>query len=58
MASPGMRRYVRMREAGAGAYSNAIVVGALEPGTPERLLIQTSLAHEDSKTNILHWWLV
>ena len=51
-------RYLRMREAGAGAYSNAIVVGALEPGTPDRLLIQTSHAYEDSKTNILHWWLV
>ena len=51
-------RYLRMQEAGAGAYSNAIVVGALSPDTPKRLLIQASHAYEESKTNILHWWLV
>lgn len=51
-------RYLRMQEAGAGAYSNSIVVGALDPDTPERLLIQASHAYEESKTNILHWWLV
>ncbi|MGI5817924.1 MAG: sialidase family protein [Armatimonadota bacterium] len=50
-------RYLRMREAGAGAYSNAIVVGALDPGAPERVLIQASHAYDQSKTNILHWWL-
>lgn len=50
-------RYLRMQEAGAGAYSNSIVVGTLEPETPNRLLIQASHAYEDSKTNILHWWL-
>ncbi|MFW5867502.1 MAG: sialidase family protein [Armatimonadota bacterium] len=50
-------QYLRMQEAGAGAYSNAIVVGKSDPETPNRLLIQASHAYEDSKTNILHWWL-
>ncbi len=50
-------QYLRMQEAGAGAYSNAIVVGTLDAETPERLLIQASHAYEASKTNILHWWL-
>ena len=49
--------YLRMREAGTGAYSNSIVVGTKDPGTPNRLLIQASHAYEKSKTNILHWWL-
>ncbi len=50
-------QYLRMQEAAAGAYSNAIVVGALDPDTPNRLLIQASHAYEQAKTNILHWWL-
>ena len=50
-------RYLRMQEAGAGAYSNSIVVGTLDPGDPNRVLIQASHAYEESKTNILHWWL-
>jgi len=51
-------RYLRMQEAGAGAYSNAIVVGALDADSSARLLIQSSHAYEQAKTNILHWWLV
>ncbi len=50
-------RYLRMQEAGAGAYSNSIVVGALDTDTANRVLIQASHAYEESKTNILHWWL-
>lgn len=50
-------QYLRMQEAGAGAYSNSIVVGALDPDTPNRVLIQASHAYEEAKTNILHWWL-
>jgi len=50
-------QYLRMQEAGAGAYSNAIVVGALDADSPERLLIQASHAYEQSRTNILNWWL-
>ncbi len=51
-------RYLRMQEAGAGAYSNSIVAGALQPDSPNRLLLQASHAYEESKTNILHWWLI
>jgi len=50
-------RYLRMQDAGTGAYSNSIVVGSLNPDKPERLLIQASHAYEKSKTNILHWWI-
>jgi len=50
-------RYLRLRNAGIGAYSNTIVVGALDPKTPDRLLIQTSHAYYLSQTNILHWWI-
>lgn len=49
--------YLRMREAGTGAYSNSIVVDSPEPGGKQRLLIQASHAYEDSRTNVLHWWL-
>jgi len=49
--------YLRMKEAGAGAYSNSIVVGSKNEATPNRLLIQASHAYEDNKTNILHWWV-
>ena len=49
--------YLRLREAGAGAYSNSIVVDPTEPGGKQRLLIQASHAYEDSRTNVLHWWL-
>jgi len=50
-------RYLRMQQAGAGAYTNNLVVGALEPDASTRLLIQASHAYELSKTNVLHWWL-
>lgn len=50
-------QYLRMQEARLGAYSNNLLVGALNPGKENRLLIQASHAYEDSKTNILHWWL-
>jgi len=49
--------YLRMQDAGAGAYSNSIVVGALNPDKRIRLLIQASHAYEEHKTNILHWWI-
>ena len=49
-------RYLRMKTAGAGAYSNNLLVH--DPaGRPERLLIQASHAYDKSKTNICHWWL-
>ena len=50
-------RYVRMRTAGAGAYSNNLLVHDPEGKTPPRLLIQASHAYEKSKTSIYHWWL-
>ncbi len=49
--------YLRKREAALGAYSNSIVVGALNPHKQRRLLLQASHAYELSKTNILHWWI-
>ena len=49
--------YLRMRTAGAGAYSNSIVVDSPDGSGKQRLLIQVSHAYEDSKTNVLHWWL-
>lgn len=49
--------YLRKRQAGLGAYSNSIVVGALNPHSSNRLLIQASHAYEKNKTNVLHWWL-
>ncbi len=49
--------YLRMLEAGSGAYSNSIVVGSKNGRTRNRLLIQASHAYEGSKTNVLHWWL-
>ena len=50
-------RYLRMGEAGAGAYSNNLIVSAPHTGEPEALLIQASHAYEEHMTNVLHWWL-
>ncbi|MBN2291681.1 MAG: exo-alpha-sialidase [Pirellulales bacterium] len=49
--------YLRIREAGTGAYSNSIVVGTKNDNTPNRLLIQASHAYKGSRTNVLHWWI-
>ncbi|MBN2211093.1 MAG: exo-alpha-sialidase [Sedimentisphaerales bacterium] len=49
--------YLRMRDAGLGAYSNSIIVGLKNEKTPNCLLIQASHAYEYDKTNILHWWM-
>lgn len=49
-------RYMQMRTAGLGAYSNNLIVH--DPnGGPERLLIQASHAYSVHRTNIYHWWL-
>ncbi len=50
-------RYLRMGEAGAGAYSNNLIVRNPDTGLPEGLLIQASHAYEEHMTNVLHWWL-
>jgi hypothetical protein len=50
--------YLRMREAGLGAYSNSIVVDSPDGSGRQRLLIQASHAYEHHKTNVLHWWLL
>lgn len=49
--------YLKMREAGAGAYSNSIVVNSPKPDSRTRLLLQASHAYKQSKTNVFHWWL-
>jgi len=48
---------LRRREAGAGAYSNSLVVGAVDPQKPNRLLVQASHAYRGNRTNVLHWWI-
>lgn len=49
--------FLRMREAGLGAYSNSIPIGTLNSDKKDRLLIQASHAYEQNKTNVLHWWV-
>ena len=50
-------RFMRMGEAGAGAYSNNLVVHDPETGEVQGLLIQASHAYHEYMTNVLHWWL-
>ena len=50
-------RYLRMGEAGRGAYSNNLLVSGADADTPTRLLIQASHAYDKHMTNVLHWWL-
>ena len=45
-------RYLRIRQAGLGAYSNNVSISG-----PDRLLIQASHAYEEDKTSVFHWWL-
>jgi len=47
-------RYIAMRTAGIGAYSNTLRV---IHGGRERILYQTSHAYRLNQTNILHFWL-
>lgn len=47
--------YLRIATQGAGAYSNNVIVH--RPGMPERLLIQTSHAYFQHRTNIIMWFL-
>ena len=46
--------YLRMRDYGAGAYSNSIII---HDKTKNRILIQASHAYKDNLTNVLHWWM-
>ncbi len=50
-------RYLQLRTAGAGAYSNNLLVRDPSGEMPPRLLIQASHAYAQSRTNIHHWWL-
>lgn len=50
-------RFLQMRIAGQGAYSNNLLVHDPEGQQPPRLLIQASHAYDRSMTNIHHWWL-
>ncbi len=50
-------RYLRMRTAGSGAYSNNVLVHGPEAGSSPRLLIQASHAYKHDMTNVCHWWL-
>ena len=46
------------KEAGGGdCYSANAVVGRHSPNAPERLLIQSSIAYEQSRVNECHWWI-
>lgn len=50
-------RYLRMRTAQAGSYSNTLITGTFESEDKERLLYQTSFAYNRHRTNVLHWWI-
>ena len=47
--------YMRMAQAGYGAYSNNLVVHM--PDGTEKLLIQSSHAYEENKTNVIMYWI-
>ena len=47
--------YLRLCDAGYGAYSNNLVVR--QPDGTERLLIQASHAYEENKTNVIQYWV-
>ena len=47
--------YLRMRSAGTGAYSNNLIVHA--PDGRERLMIQTSHAYFENRTNVIMFWI-
>ncbi|MFP4374844.1 MAG: sialidase family protein [Spirochaetaceae bacterium] len=47
----------RKTDAGGDCYSANAVVGRLRPGDGERLLIQSSIAYEQSRVNECHWWV-
>lgn len=50
-------RYLKMQTAGAGAYSNNLLVTDTRTGVPDRLLIQASHAYDADMTDVMHWWL-
>lgn len=50
-------RYMRLCTEGAGAYSNNLVVGSHVPGMQKRLLIHTSHAYSEHRTNTIFWWI-
>lgn len=50
-------RYLAVRTAGHGAYSNALVTGLLNPAKKPRMLYQASHAYYLHQTNVLHWWI-
>jgi len=51
-------RYLQMRTAGHGAYSNNLWVRNPDDETSGRLLLQASHAYAHHRTNIYHWWLM
>lgn len=50
-------RYMRLCTEGSGAYSNNLVVGSHVPGMQKRLLIHTSHAYSEHRTNTIFWWI-
>ena len=49
--------YLAMQSHGVGAYSNNLVVGAKYNMENQRLLIMSSHAYDENKTNIVYWWI-
>jgi len=47
----------RKTDGGGDCYSANAVVGRHRPGDGERLLIQSSIAYEQSRVNECHWWV-
>ena len=50
-------RYMRLCTEGSGAYSNNLIVGSHVPGMQKRLLIHTSHAYSEHRTNTIFWWI-
>ena len=49
-------RYLKIQDAGTGAYSNTLVVGTFNDEVPDRLYVQASHAYKEHLTNIFYWW--
>ena len=50
-------RYLCLRTAGLGAYSNSIVTGTHAPNRSARLYLHSSHAYDKNKTNVAAWWI-
>ena len=47
----------RKESGGGDCYTANAVIGRHDPDAPKRLLIQSSIAYEQSRVNECHWWI-